>query len=158
MEEKKLESMEAIDFLYPQKIPYMDRVNVEVKKYIVKGCELRKNNIFFIAHMLMKENADKYFIQLMNHFYIPLLCDTKYQVFSGGDLAMMLVPQAFFNMFSKANNKCLMYEFCVEGTMPQIDESCLKNPWKQSEKENLCPFATYWCYYSLNGKEIIKEN
>lgn len=158
--EDKTESMEAIDFLYPKKIPNMDSVNTQVKRYILNGYGARKNNMFFIAHMLEVENAEKYFLKLMKNFGIPLLCDNKHQIFSESeeDLFMMMVPIALLNIFTCiADNRCLMYKFCCEEKMSQIDESCLKEPWKQSEKEKLCPFAAYWYFYSLSGKKLVKN-
>jgi hypothetical protein len=154
----KMESMDAIDFLYPKKLPNMGDVNAEVKKYIADGYDLRESNAFFIARILEAKNTDEYFLKLMNKFGIPILCDKKHQIFSGKELSMMIVPIAVLNIFTcMADSKCLIYEFCCEGRISQIDENCLQKPWKKSGENNLCPFAAYWYFYSLDGKEISKN-
>lgn len=156
--DNKTESIEVIDFLYPKNVPSIDIVNKEVKRYITEGYKLRKNSKFFIARILEVQNSEEYFLKLMNKFGIPILCDNRHQVFSGGELSMMLVPIAVLNLFTvMSSNKCLLYEFCREGGIPQLDKNCLEEPWKQSKKDKLCPFAVYWYHYSLNDKEIVKN-
>lgn len=157
--DNKTESLEAIDFLYPKKVPYMGNVNAEVKRYMINGYELRKNSKFFIARMLESQNSEEYFWWLMNKFRIPILCDSNHQVFSVDELSMMLVPIAVLNLFTvMSNNECLMYEFCRKENLSQLDGSCLKEPWKQSGKDELCPLAIYWYHYSLSDKYLVKIN
>lgn len=158
LQQDMTEGMEVIDFLYPPKLPNMSSVNKAVKEYVTKGNRLRKTERFFIARLTEAYNKEEVFLKLMNEFGLPIISDNNNQFFSGQELSMMIVPIAIFNIFDvMAHSKCYIYNFCMAEKLPLINLNCLNAPWKQSEKEKLCPFAAYWYFYSLDGKEIEKQ-
>lgn len=156
MDKNKLESSDSINFLYNPRMPGMEEVNTVILDYITKGNIVRNNNLFFISRIIESTNPEQYFLNLLNKFTIPILCDSNNQIFSEKDLFMMIVPLALLNFFSPTTStECILHKYCLEQNNPLIDTTCLKEPWRQCSKDILCPFATYWHFYSLSDKAVI---
>lgn len=98
---------------------------------------------------------DKYLRRLLYDIGMPLIRNRNQECFSLGetDLSYLLVPIAVYDAFG-GKGKCFMYESCQVHQHPCLDKNCFRSPWKQVEKERLCPFAAFWYHYSLSGKEI----
>lgn len=156
------EVVKNIDFLYPEDVKIAKSVSVWLRNKIELGKELRLRYPNFISKLLDFSNtkdSEKYFLLLMNIFELPLITDKMGGAFSVNDnLSLMLVPIAIAQLFSKASDfKCYMYRYCIANNEPQVCEICLENPWKQAEKEQLCPLALYWYKFGLEEK-ILKRN
>ena len=152
---------EAIDFLYPLNTQF-SQANNYLKRLITKGTEykmryhspmtqfLRFNSIF----------AFSYFRTLTSEIGLPLISNNRYETFSTEvDLSYFLVPIAFYQLFfCLGQPRCYMHQYCEMAEHPCLDRIlCNCSPWKQTEKEELCPFATLWYHYLLTGKEIKKS-
>lgn len=153
------ENEETIDILYPPQISATKQCNAAVKSYIKKGFKKRNEDTFFIARIFESSDPNEFFIELLKIFGIPILCDSKHQVFSSEiNLIMMLAPLAILNTFTcMGKNECLMLPFCNEQKLQLVNETCIHAPWKQALRKELCPFAVYWYHYSLSGKKVIKR-
>lgn len=153
------ETENTIDFLYPKNTPF-DIVNEWIKKEMKRGFECRKTNHTLLARFmdLTTEQSIGYLSELIEIFGYPVICDEKGEIFSEKyNLSLALVPIAIFNIYMSEDTKCYLYRYCQIGNNPTFDVNCIKEPWRQSEKDILCPFALFWYYYSLSGKSICKN-
>lgn len=59
---------------------------------------------------------------------------------------------AIINVFHGAN-RCYMHQFCKSKPEGDItNEHCLSAPWMRVKESNLCPLATLWKAWGLEGK------
>ena len=149
------------NFLYNKDNVIINPINEWLLDKLDKGMGFRLWHGTFISKIMeFKEtsSAERYFLWLMNIFNLPLIIDKEKFVFSRQDgLDLLLAPIALVELFSKPNDsKCYLYDFCVANKTPQVDNSCLTEPWIQSKKEFLCPLALYWYKFSLEDKTIKK--
>lgn len=154
-------TIKAIDFLYPEHIPEMRETNQYLKKCFQTGFNHRKHGLF-IARMLEMdgEKRDKEIESWMNTLGMPAIINNKHEVFSqeGIDLIHYLAPLSLYNVFYENPKECFSYLICKEQSFPLFDEeTCRICPWKQIEKENLCPFSLYLHRFGISPESIRKE-
>lgn len=155
-EERLRETRDSIDFLYPANTLFSE-VNKWLKRAIKEAQNYRDTYAVPISQFMGFDNnqRDKYLRQLLYDIGMPLIRNRNQECFSLGetDLSYLLVPIAVYDAFG-GKGKCFMYESCQVHQHPCLDKNCFRSPWKQVEKERLCPFAAFWYHYSLSGKEI----
>ena len=151
-----------IDIIYPNKINITDSVRKWLVNIFLKGLEFRmgKNNfVCKLTELNKKEDVEKYFLKLTNYFSLPVITDINKDVFGTYESQyIILVPIALIDLFTKRKgNECILYEYCKkQGQVLLSDNMCKITPWKQADREELCPLALYWYHYSLTGK-ILKR-
>lgn len=154
-------TIKAIDFLYPERIPEMKGTNQYLKKCFQNGIMQRKQGLF-IARMLEMNEADrdKEIEFWMKNLGMPAIINNRHEVFSFDDFDLIhyLAPLSLYNVFYENPKECFSYLICKEQSFPLFDEeTCRICPWKQIEKENLCPFSLYLHRFGISPESIHKE-
>lgn len=161
MESKFEELPSSINFLYPN-VPQTTFANCNdyLTKIFDVAFKLRKLDTLFISKIMdLKQNdVVEYLNKLFYELGIPPLIDNNKDVYSSNELINMLVPIAIYEQFNSFEKKCYMYDICLSQKQKQFDEFvCSTEPWKQSQQNELCPFAAFLHKYSLAGKIILKK-
>lgn len=149
---------EAVDFLYPPSTPF-SQANSYLKRLVRGGIHYKKRyNLPMSLFLTLDQNkANHYLRTLVREIGLPLIADNQHGAFSTEvDLSYFLVPIAFYQLLlCPKPPKCYLYSYCETAKHTCLDELlCCNSPWKQAEKDRLCPFAAFWHHYSLSGKEV----
>lgn len=148
----------AVDFLYPLGTPFL-QANNYLKRLIRGGINYKKRYGLPMSLFLTldQNNANHYLRTLVREIGLPLIVNDKHETFSlEADLSYFLVPIALYQLFFCLKPpKCYLYPYCETAKHPCLDKLlCFESPWKQVEKDRLCPFAMLWHHYSLSDKEV----
>ena len=151
----------SLDYLYPKNIPSMKETNQYLKRCFQSGIMQRKHGLF-ISRMLEMNRADreKEIESWMHNLGMPAIINNRYEVFSdeGVELINCLAPLSLYNIFFESPKSCFGYNTCKEQSFPLFDEVvCRTCPWKQIEKDNLCPFSLYFQRFGISPDSIHKE-
>lgn len=149
---------EAVDFLYPLSTPF-SQANKYLKRLIKGGIDYKKKYHFPMSQFLKLDQtgANLYLKTIIGEIGLPLISSKQYEAFSAEeDLSYFLVPIALYQLlFCLKPPKCYLHPYCEREKHPCLDRMlCHASPWKQVEKERLCPFAAFWKHYSLSNKEV----
>ena len=154
------ESTKTIDFMYPLQSPVFKNTNIWIKKILKKGFEHRNKNCNFISYLMdmSPEKCKEYFKLLTQNFGFPIICDRDNNIFSSEeDISSGLIAIAIYNVFNSKFSQCYLYKYCKAEKISVMNANCNHSPWSQSIENIFCPFSTFWCHYSLNGKIIEKQ-
>ena len=105
-------------------------------------------------------NRDREIESWMNSLGMPVLIFNTHEAFSveGVDLINYLAPLALFDLFFTNKKECFSFFTCKEQAFPLFDKkNCNECPWKQVEKESLCPFSLYFHRFSISPDSISKD-
>lgn len=154
-------SDKKIDFLYSKDLDITKSVNIWLKDKLSIAYKMRNEERKFISKIMdikSQDDAYKYFCQLVNQFSLPLVKDKLNYVYGQDinvNLPLILAPIALGDIFTKINGfKCSIYEICEVNKEKNLCSNCINQPWKQVDKEELCPFALYWYRFSLSDKSL----
>lgn len=148
----------AVDFLYPLNTPF-SQANSYLKHLIRGGINYKKRyNLPMSLFLTLDQNNANYYLRtLVREIGLPLIVNNQHETFSTEeDLSYFLVPIALYQLFFCLKSpECYLYPYCETAKHPCLDKLlCHDLPWKQVEKDKLCPFAALWHHYSLSDKEV----
>lgn len=109
----------------------------------------------------------KYWKTLAEQFRIPLIITKDGDCFGGMTEKNEQYNENFFVAYNVMKNilnkygspKCELIDICNRYKNGIVDENCYRkvNPWEKLTAENMCPLATLWKMWGLEGKYIVYD-
>ena len=161
METAKKALPEHIDFMFPQKVPYMLPINLYVSTIFDAGFSWRRGNKYFISDIFNVKNPVEQLKYWISIFPTPMFIDNLSREFYGefDSLSMMPVPLSILDYFKNPSKGCPLIDYCKYSGLGNVNkEQCLHRPWEQCQKKELCPLALYFTAFMLDKKQFIVEN
>lgn len=153
---KQIENfIKTIDALYGEPSMTLGNLNIHlksiIKKALKKRMQINNGDALFISRLIENPQLlDDY----VREFDVPIINGNDVTATgTSNDMLYMKIPYAVFRVLTTSDNQCILKRDCQRANNSLVDETCTKEPWKQSEKEGpICPFGIFWHRFSLEGK------
>ncbi len=152
-----MEIKECFDFLYPTSSNLFNEVRKQLTEYINTAQRTREDHPLFISELVENKKMISSLDKIFKCFGFPIIYDDGYNIYSTHDLTYLLAPIALCDYFESRTKKgCFLSIFCIAQNNENYSQYICENvPWKQAEKEKLCPFGLYWHIYLSHVKKVM---
>ena len=133
-----------------------------VYKLLGFGMNKRLNNRYFMLNLAKGGYAknNSVFLGMLKDVGSPVICDKSNSYWLIPPLGINLYNYGIeyfhtiidiYKILKEGATCCEMYEWCEKSPQTDEDDRCILNPWDRCSDLKLCPFATLWKHWGLEG-------